>query len=230
VRCVNQPIEEDEILCFYAGELLTQKQYDKANDEAAKTGLSYICELGNYVVDAKNAGNWSRLMNHSHDPNCELRKIVGKDGHQEVVVAAKRNIHVGEEVTIWYGPIFDKLIRKCLCKSIHCPQHPTFSQSPPQPKNVQHSEQFDELNNRLHAILCEAYNAGHSWSTFQIPTPSGGRRVANAMVRLSETLESMIELPLISNKLRKYYESWRRRIPDGFVVKDNWWHYHTLAC
>ena len=64
-------------------------------------GSSYLFRVDDdLVVDATKKGNLGRLINHCCVPNCTAR-IITINGEKKIVIYAKANIDVGEEIT--YG-------------------------------------------------------------------------------------------------------------------------------
>lgn len=57
------------------------------------------------TIDGKKCGNITRFINHSDDPNLEIKCLIDR-GLVHVALIAKRDIAVGEELSFDYGPDF----------------------------------------------------------------------------------------------------------------------------
>lgn len=87
--------------------------------EAAGAAHVYMMQLDvDCVIDASDAGNVSRYINHSCDPNCELQRWqVGSE--IRIGIFAKRLIPAGEEITYDYK-LSAKSAFKCNCGTPSC--------------------------------------------------------------------------------------------------------------
>jgi hypothetical protein len=105
--------------------------YQRFNDspeeaEKVKTqppGDAFMVRLdGAWVVDATVAGSAARFVNHSCDPNAEIRVIEGIGDRRHVMLFALQEIRAGEEVCVDYGlvPVAGKPEIKCTCGSEKC--------------------------------------------------------------------------------------------------------------
>jgi hypothetical protein len=101
----KQPIAKGTRIIEYVGKLVPVKDSDaiaeKQMQRAAKdgTGHVYLFSLNaRYDIDGNVPWNTARLINHSCDPNCEVRIIKG-----HIWILAKRAIAAGEELTYDYG-------------------------------------------------------------------------------------------------------------------------------
>ncbi|KAL0244618.1 hypothetical protein GEMRC1_008700 [Eukaryota sp. GEM-RC1] len=119
-----EPIEKEEAVCEYVGEIIRSKVSDIRESIYNRSGMgdSYLFRLDNqYVIDATYRGSVARYINHSCDPNC-YAKVIASNGDKKVVIYAFRDISVGEEITYDYKfPIEDdesKVV--CHCKSVNC--------------------------------------------------------------------------------------------------------------
>lgn len=61
-----------------------------------------------WVIDAKEAGNYTRFINHSDDPNVSSRWVITEDDIGHIIFFANRKISVGEQLTYDYGPYYWK--------------------------------------------------------------------------------------------------------------------------
>lgn len=90
-----EPIEKDEFVIEYTGEIIS-------TEEADKRGGEYLFEISSRrTIDGKGRDNIARYINHSCDPNCETEIRNGR-----VYVFAIRDIEPGEELTYDYGEEF----------------------------------------------------------------------------------------------------------------------------
>ena len=117
-------IEKGEFVAEYVGEKISKTESEKREKdsfEAAKKnpnkGAIYIFELDNeYDIDGNVPYNPAKYINHSCDPNCEIKYIDGR-----IWVAAKRDIKQGEEITYNYGfDLEDYRDYPCRCGSKNC--------------------------------------------------------------------------------------------------------------
>ncbi|KFG60942.1 histone lysine methyltransferase SET1, partial [Toxoplasma gondii RUB] len=124
----NVPLAEGEPVIEYVGDMvrncvsdLREALYEKQG--GGGDGACYMFRLDdNFVVDATRAGNVSRFINHSCEPNCTCRILVCEAGQKHIVIIAKTAIRAGEEITYDYqfgiGNETDKLA--CLCGARSC--------------------------------------------------------------------------------------------------------------
>lgn len=90
----------------YRGRRLTHAQADRLYTDTIESGHTFLFTLNDrYVIDANVDGNVARWINHSCAPNCEplLIEADGAPIRDRVVIEAKRDIRVGEELTYDYG-------------------------------------------------------------------------------------------------------------------------------
>ncbi|KAG5721632.1 Histone-lysine N-methyltransferase, H3 lysine-9 specific [Termitomyces sp. T112] len=138
----------------YAGELLTDRVGEIRGITYNKFGRTYLFDLDfwhlkqgkedwdiQYTVDAYHAGNFTRFLNHSCDPNCSLVSCYINDSDLQkplLTVFAKRDIEPFEELCFSYSgesgdgeqgeedprssPAGDKdaVYIKCACKAWNC--------------------------------------------------------------------------------------------------------------
>ncbi|KAG8723216.1 histone methyltransferase set1 [Ceratobasidium sp. 395] len=96
-----EAIPAGDMVIEYVGEVIKQRVADKREKYYEKTGIgsSYLFRLDHsLVVDATKKGNLGRLINHCCTPNCTAR-IITINGKKKIVIYAKTNINVGDEIT-----------------------------------------------------------------------------------------------------------------------------------
>ncbi|KAG8691525.1 histone methyltransferase set1 [Ceratobasidium sp. 423] len=117
-----EAIPAGDMVIEYVGEVIRQQVADKREKYYEKTGIgsSYLFRVDDdSVVDATKKGNLGRLINHCCAPNCTA-KIITINGEKKIVIYAKANIDVGDEITYDYHfPLEDQKI-PCLCGSPKC--------------------------------------------------------------------------------------------------------------
>jgi histone-lysine N-methyltransferase SETD1 len=119
-----EPIKANDFVIEYIGELvrpsvaeLREKIYDKID-----VGGSYLFRIDNEVViDATFKGNLARFINHSCEPNC-FTKVISVGQSKHVVIYAKRDIQIGEELAYDYKFPFedDHMKVPCTCGKPKC--------------------------------------------------------------------------------------------------------------
>jgi len=126
---VKEPISKGEMLVEYQGLVIrashTQamlKKYERAGVAGCHDG-GYIFKIDEAMcVDATMAGNIARFMNHSCAPNA-ISKIVEVGGGslgKKVVVFAKRDLQVGEELQYDYQFALGEDKIACHCGAPNC--------------------------------------------------------------------------------------------------------------
>ncbi|KAJ3356844.1 hypothetical protein HDU83_009656 [Entophlyctis luteolus] len=112
-----EPIQADEIVIEYIGEMIRQKVADHREKLYEKSGIgsSYLFRIDDdNIIDATKSGNLARFINHCCDPNCNA-KIITVDGQKKIVIYANKSVAEGEEITYDYKfPIEEDKI-PCLC-------------------------------------------------------------------------------------------------------------------
>ena len=117
-------IAEGETLIEYVGEVISweaaQQRHPHDPNDPNHTFFFHIDE--HRVIDAKVAGNSSRWINHSCDPNCEADEVEGR-----IFIKALRNIAAGEELHYDYGLIIEERLTAklkaeypCWCGAAQC--------------------------------------------------------------------------------------------------------------
>ncbi|VUZ50062.1 unnamed protein product [Hymenolepis diminuta] len=117
-----EPISADEMVIEYVGHVvrrcvseLREKQYMQRG-----IGSSYLFKIDdNLVIDATMYGNNARFINHSCQPNC-FAKVITVEGQKKIVIYAKRDIQVLEEITYDYKFPYEDVKVPCQCGAPQC--------------------------------------------------------------------------------------------------------------
>lgn len=115
-------IARGEMVIEYVGEIIRAAVADKREKlyERQGIGSSYLFRIDeDLVVDATKKGNLGRLINHSCDPNCTA-KIITINGEKKIVIYAKQDIELGDEITYDYHFPIEQDKIPCLCGSAKC--------------------------------------------------------------------------------------------------------------
>jgi histone-lysine N-methyltransferase SUV39H len=139
-------IPKGSFIGIYAGELLTVEESDRRGTLYNKFGRTYLFDIdfhhmgavATYSVDAYHAGNFTRFLNHSCDPNCEINPCYINEANIDkplLTVFTKLDVEPFEELCFSYlGCIDDDTIFKaknakknndavyaeCHCGSANC--------------------------------------------------------------------------------------------------------------
>jgi SET domain-containing protein len=107
------PIEKGAFIVEYTGCRIPTVQAQRL--EAC--GRRYMYEIDErWTVDGSSRRNIARYANHSCRPNAESDVVRGK-----VILRARRNIRVGEEITYHYGrEYFELFLKRAGCKCAKC--------------------------------------------------------------------------------------------------------------
>ncbi|KAH8829170.1 hypothetical protein DL96DRAFT_1463212 [Flagelloscypha sp. PMI_526] len=111
-----------EMVIEYVGEVIRAQVAEKREKAYERQGIgsSYLFRIDeDLVVDATKKGNLGRLINHSCDPNCTA-KIITVNGEKKIVIYAKQDIELGDEITYDYHFPFEQDKIPCLCGSAKC--------------------------------------------------------------------------------------------------------------
>ncbi|KAI0301235.1 hypothetical protein BC826DRAFT_988269 [Russula brevipes] len=115
-------ISRGEMVIEYVGEVIRAQVADKREKAYERQGIgsSYLFRIDeDLVVDATKKGNLGRLINHSCDPNCTA-KIITINGEKKIVIYAKQDIELGDEITYDYHFPIEQDKIPCLCGSAKC--------------------------------------------------------------------------------------------------------------
>ena len=113
----SKDIREGAKIINYIGKIISKKE-SETNSKFDNGKDIYLFNLNNkYDLDGDFKFNTARLINHSCDPNCEVK---GKG--LKLWILAIKNIKKGEELSYDYGFSYDKDYKKfpCKCGSDNC--------------------------------------------------------------------------------------------------------------
>ncbi|KAG0573540.1 hypothetical protein KC19_VG186600 [Ceratodon purpureus] len=117
VHCANDMIIE------YAGEVVRPVIADirerRCYDSLVGAGTYMFRIDDERVVDATHAGSIAHLINHSCEPNCYSRTVTAS-GEDRIIIFAKRNIEIGEELTYDYRFMSKDEVLTCYCGCAGC--------------------------------------------------------------------------------------------------------------
>lgn len=103
----------DSAIAEYAGERITHAE---AVRRSTRTTGKHISQLdADYYIDGSVGGNETQYINHSCEPNADVRVI-----DSFMIIFALREILPGEEVTVDYLNSFDHDQTLCLCRTSSC--------------------------------------------------------------------------------------------------------------
>ena len=108
-----QEIKKGTRILQYIGEKITKAESAKRLAQ----GNVYVFAFNDYWdIDGRVLRNKARYINHSCDPNCEVRMT-----SRTIWIVALRDIKTGEELTFNYGyELDDEMEQPCACGAEHC--------------------------------------------------------------------------------------------------------------
>lgn len=109
----KQAIPTGTVLGLYHGVLRPYDQLTTAQKRYSNFLFKHP-QHGELYVDASAAGNWTRFLNHSCDPNCTFARAL-RCGYMRVIyVRTRRPIRAGEQLFVDYGrDYFEGMDCKC---------------------------------------------------------------------------------------------------------------------
>ncbi|XP_011194965.1 probable histone-lysine N-methyltransferase set-23 [Zeugodacus cucurbitae] len=133
----SELIPRGGFICEYAGEILSFKEASKRLKKYEQIlDKNYILFMKEWnknqvlknpittIIDPTQKGNIGRYINHSCDPNCEIRCVRIDCPIPKIAVFAKRDIKAGVELCFHYNGGDEILLkvqrRLCLCRSANC--------------------------------------------------------------------------------------------------------------
>ena len=109
--CASQNIKKGTKIIEYIGKIISKKETDENNKFDNNKDI-YLFNLNNrYDLDGNFKFNTARLINHSCNPNCEV-----KGAGLKIWVYSIKKIKKGEELTYDYGFSYDKDYKQFPCK------------------------------------------------------------------------------------------------------------------
>lgn len=113
----------NDMIIEYAGEVVRPVIADirerRCYDSLVGAGTYMFRIDDERVVDATHAGSIAHLINHSCEPNCYSRTVTAS-GEDRIIIFAKRDIDVGEELTYDYRFMSKDEVLTCYCGCAGC--------------------------------------------------------------------------------------------------------------
>jgi hypothetical protein len=113
----------NDMIIEYAGEVVRPVIADirekRCYDSLVGAGTYMFRIDDERVVDATHAGSIAHLINHSCEPNCYSRTVTAS-GEDRIIIFAKRNIELGEELTYDYRFMSKDEVLTCYCGCAGC--------------------------------------------------------------------------------------------------------------
>ncbi|GAB4818653.1 hypothetical protein N2152v2_005699 [Parachlorella kessleri] len=121
-------IDPNQFVIQYRGELISRDMADlreKRYWERQGHECMYMFALEGtpWIIDATNAGNAARYINHSCEPNCVAENVVDKDkNHYVCIFTGDKGVKAGQEVTYDYQLVAEegKAPAVCYCAAPSC--------------------------------------------------------------------------------------------------------------
>ena len=111
-----------EIVMEYTGEIVSEGECQRRMREEYKDKMCYyLMELERGLIIDGTKGSMARFINHSCEPNCEVRMVKVNGTPRMGVFAGERGVATGEELTYDYNfDNFGESLQKCFCGAPTC--------------------------------------------------------------------------------------------------------------
>ena len=113
----GENIPKGKFICEYVGEIITSEEADRRAKHDEVYGTTYLFDLdsevlstetADFTIDARHFGNVSHFINHSCNPNIEIRAVFIEHWDKRLhrlAFFANKDITKGEEITFDYNPV-----------------------------------------------------------------------------------------------------------------------------
>ncbi|KXT04813.1 hypothetical protein AC578_9753 [Pseudocercospora eumusae] len=111
-----------QVIMEYTGEIITEEECQRRMREVYKDkSCYYLMELERNLVIDGTKGSMARFINHSCDPNCEVRMMKVNGTPRMAIFAGDSGIMTGEELTYDYNfDNFGETRQPCYCGAANC--------------------------------------------------------------------------------------------------------------
>lgn len=103
-------LQEGTFVGEYCGEVITKDECEaRVKAKAAENNFNLYCAtlMGDLVVDAEHYGTYTRFVNHSCAPNCDMQ-VWRVMGEPRLVIVTNQAVAANKELTYNYGSSFQK--------------------------------------------------------------------------------------------------------------------------
>jgi len=112
--------KKDELVEEYVGEVIEPGEFwDRFQSLSGSEPMYFVEFVHGLIIDARLKGSFARLINHSCEPNAQLRQWSVK-GARHVVVSMLCDAQAGDEVTIAYRDPVTSRQWRCKCGKDSC--------------------------------------------------------------------------------------------------------------
>ena len=100
---LQEPAKKGDFLLEYVGEIISHDETERRGVGYDKRNSSFIFDINsNFTVDSMRVGSNAKYVNHSIDPNCDI-KIMYVMGDHRICFFARKSIEAGAELTFNYA-------------------------------------------------------------------------------------------------------------------------------